>query len=166
MIKTIILVLLLALYAGASLAAIRTITGVEEDIWTVLSVVYADISSVANAGPAKVDFTLQVRATLSGSYDAAAKPVLQAELRYGFLTSAIPQPPAAKTRVVVVLRRFPDGRYSVPSDFMTFMPNRAAIVTVAGFDDPKVAETISRLRELRSGKAEKAPGAAGDMKPK
>ena len=139
------------------LASKRTRTGKEAGYWSPesrvrTSVVYADVTSAKNVAPSTVALMLDVRATLSGTYDAAARPVLEADLTYGFRTSVIRRPPPVNAHVVVVVEQYPNGRFYMPTDFMLYMPGAAGLVVVAGFDDPKVTTILSRLREVRSAK--------------
>ncbi len=160
--RAIVPALVVGIAAAGVFAGIRTRTGKERGFWSIdspvnYSVVYADVVSVKQTEAGPVALVLDVRATLTGMYDAAARPVLGTELRYGFKTSAIRRPPAAKAHVVVVLEHSRDGQYYVASDYMLFMPGAAGLVEVANFDDPKVATIISRLREVRSAKPQEGP---------
>lgn len=157
--KTILLALL-ALCPASSLArGIDVFTGREEWFWTSFSVVYADIDCRWNTVTGVVA-TLQVKATLSGAYDAAERPSLTTRISYGPLRSAIPLPPPPKAHAVIVLFRAPDEifprppeqPYSVTRDYFTFMPNSTALQVVEGFEDPAVSRIIANLRDIRSKK--------------
>jgi len=164
--KTLI-VLLLGVQPAMAVGAILTMRGLGADVWTENSAVYAEVTSVKDLGRGHLRVTLQVHATLTGSFDAAATPLLETDLYYGAKISAIRQPPVPKGRVVVIVRRLshaPDIPYFIPSDFVTFMPNQTAIAPVQGFDDPKMAQIITRLRELRSRKHGKAPDAGAQKR--
>jgi hypothetical protein len=118
--------------------------------------VYAYVVSTTETGPAQLRVKLEIFATLAGAYDAAKEPVLETELYYGGKGSAIKNAPAGRSYVVAIVQRLRDvngralDRKVIPSAYMKFMPNEAAILEVNGFDDPKVRELISRLRRLRA----------------
>jgi len=156
MINRIVVLLLVGVYPSAAVAGISTMRGTEEAVWTDCSVVFAEVASVTEIDLGHVELSLHVRATLTGTYDAAANPVLDTELRYGGKISAILKPPIAKARVVVIVRRPRDrdghllNRYVIPSDIVTFMPNEAAMVEVKDFEDPRVRDVVTRLRQLRA----------------
>lgn len=167
MTRTTLLVAILALQPGAASAGIRTIYGSEQGVWTDHSAVYADITSLTDLGLGNLGLTLRIRATLTGSFDAAECPVLKTDLHYGPKVSAIRVPPRANARVIVILRRPRNvagallERYIVPSDIIKFMPNEAAILEVKDFEDPNVQQIISRLRELRAPADKKAGSKRG-----
>src|SRR3972149_6385500 len=90
--------LVLALDARASGAALLTMTGAEAGVWADNAVVYAEVSSVKDVGLARAQVTLRVLATLTGAYDAAANPMLETELYYGGKVSAIRERPSPAAR--------------------------------------------------------------------
>ena len=155
----------LALCPVSLFAARRTSTGREEAFWTDFSVVYGEIHCGLNPVTGKVAVNLHVRATLSGSYDAAAGPLLKTDLAFGLMTSAIRYPPPPKAHAVVVLFRSPDRAftrppdqpYSIPGDYFTFMPNWSALQVVDGFEDPIVSRIMTKLRDIRSKKSLSPP---------
>ena len=151
MIKTLtagsVLILLLGFRAGGALAGLGTLTGVGP--WTEHAAVYAEVASVKELGSARASVTLRVRATLTGFYDAAERPVVEADLSYNPFASAIPKPPKPNDRVVAVLQRRSDGRVFIEAAQCLYMPDYAGLVVVNGFDDPKVADIIRRLQEVR-----------------
>ena len=160
MLNKMILVVVFGLCPASSLGrGIDVFTGREEWFWTLFSVVYAEINCRWNTVTGVVA-TLQVKATLSGAYDAAERPSLRTRISYGPLRSAIPLPPPPKAHAVIVLFRAPDEAFprppqnphSIPRDHFTFMPNSTALQVVQGFDDPAVSQIIANLREIRSKK--------------
>lgn len=159
-------------------AANPTIYGTETNLWKEMSVVYGRVTGVAIPERGLAEVTLAVETTLTGKVDAAATGVLRVDLRYGAIISSVGYAPRAGKQVVVVLKRDEMGdRYLIPSATMAFMPltelgppdeqpplagvewgkSHASIMEVTGFDDPKVAEVIARLRELRAPKYEGPP---------
>ncbi len=154
-ITAIALVCLLSFHLDEAKAGIDTYTGLGDSFCEDFSAVYAYVVSTTETGPGKRRVKIEIFATLAGAYDAAEKPVLETEFYYGKV-GAINNPPAAGSRVVAIVQRVRDvngrllDRNVIPSDFMTFMPNKAAILEVNAFDDPKVRDVISRLRRLRA----------------
>jgi len=131
-------------------AALPSIEGTEPKLWSEFSVVYAHVASVAKVGASRVAVTLCVDATLTGGFDAAAQSLLHTELSYAEMSS-VREAPKANSHVIAVLYLRPgDDRYTITSAIVRFMPGEASIVEVEGFDDPKVAAVISRLRALRA----------------
>jgi hypothetical protein len=152
---TIAFVCFFLFHLRAATAGIKTYTGLGDPFWQDFSAVYAYVVSTTETGPAHLRVRLEIFATFAGAYDAAQKPMLESDLYYG-TSGALNKPPAVPSRVVAIVQRLRDvngrllDRYVIPSAFMTFMPNEAAILEVNGFDDPKVQEVISRLRRLRA----------------
>jgi hypothetical protein len=162
MMKRLIPLLLLCGFEAPARADGPSYSGAEEGFWKNKAVVYAEVVSVANVEQNRGRLTLQVKATLSGSYDAAARPVMEADLFHSRLYNGIRRLPPANTRVVAVLERqetvapgrVSDPRYWVLPYETRFMPGSAPLIEVAGFDDPKVTDILTRLREVRAGKPE------------
>jgi hypothetical protein len=155
--------------ATAASAGGQAFTGKEKGFWSAdrylkTSLVYADVVSVKKTGATTATVVLDIRATLTGTYDAAVSPVLEADVGYSFRSSAIRRPPAAKAHVLVVLQKAPDGRFYIPTDYMVFMHAVAGIVEVESFNDPKVAKTIARLREIRAAKPRDVPDYEDDKR--
>jgi hypothetical protein len=131
------------------------------------SIVYAVVTSVTKTAPGHFRLTLDVKATLTGPYDAAANPVLKSDVTLGPFGTLIGDPPTADARVVVVVGRRPPlfgGEYFIPRFEVLDVHIGGAVVIVRGFDDPKVAEIITRLREVRAAKRQDEAKAQKDMK--
>ena len=146
-------ILLLAFQAREGFAGLETLTGVGADFWKEFSVVYAEVASVKDLGSARASVTLRVRASLTGFYDAAERPVVETQLSYNPFASAIPKPPKPNDRVVAVLYRRSEGRIFIAAAQLLFMPDYAGLVVVKGFDDPKVGDIIRRVQEVRGMKS-------------
>jgi hypothetical protein len=147
----IITILLFAICPRVSAAGTPLTTG-ETAYWTSDSVVYAEVVSVTTVRSNLVRLTLDVKATLAGSWEAAANPSLQSDVDIGLRDSSVEYAPSVKDRVVVLVRKVPGFPYRIPNDVVAYMPNYCAIVVVKSFDGPTVAKIVSRLRELRSDK--------------
>ena len=110
-------------------------------------------------GPHRGRLTLRVEATLTGPYDAVATSLVDADLYYSGFSLGVHRLPALKTHVVAVVCRrpasepgwVPDPPYLVVPGEVAFMPGKAGLIEVSGFDDAQVAEITGRLRQLRKG---------------
>ena len=150
--KTLI-ALVAAFWTLPALAGVEALFGNELGLWENHSVVYAEVVSVSIVKRGDARVTLAVKATLTGLLDAAEQPRLEVDLTYGIFVSAVRELPKPKSRVVVVLMRWPNGRYMIENAFLQSMPDKAAILEVKSFEDPKVEQIVARLRELRAPKA-------------
>jgi len=144
-----IVALLAVGHVGSAGAGITTIHGNERGVWKNNSVVYAVVSSVEPGPGARAVLLLDVRATLTGSFDPVGAESLVVPLVYG-MASSVRGYPKANSRIVVVLRRLEDGRYIVPTSRVPFMPSQSAVTEVKSFEDPAVQQILTRLRELRA----------------
>lgn len=148
--------LAILLWAPASgYAFVPMVQGSEEGIWRDASVVYGRVVAVSEFKRGYALVRLDIQCTLTGGFDAAERPEVEAQMHYGPLLP-IHQPPRVSSAVVVLIRRGEEGRYDIPPYSYLFMPDHSAVVEVAGYNDPKVQQIIGRLRELRQPKA-KAP---------
>jgi len=153
MAATTLIGLVAAFWTLPALAGVEPLFGNELGLWENHSVVYAEVVSVSIVKRGEARVTLAVKATLTGLFDAAEQPRLEADLTYGIFASAVREPPKPKSRVVVVLMRWPNGRYMIQNAYLQFMPDKAGILEVKTFENPKVEQILARLRELRMPKA-------------
>lgn len=134
-----------------------------------VAVVYGEVVSVSKVKPRQVHVTLNVKCTLTGPFDAAACPVLEAAMDLGgpldwAMGGVTREPPKPKARVVAILWSHPAPFFipwGIPLRDLGYAPSGEGIVEVSGFEDPKVAQIIARLREVR---AANRPGAAKAQK--
>ena len=128
-------------------AAVETIQETDQEFWNHHSVVFAQVTSLA-VEKNKADIELEVQGTITGTWDAAKNPKLAVSFYFGE-ASAIDAPPKRGSFVLVLVERKERG-YFIPSAFTPFMPDRAAIAVVDGFDDTRVVAVREKLREWRS----------------
>jgi hypothetical protein len=128
---------------------VKTIRGTERGLWEKAAVVYAEVASVEQGARwLQATVTLDVKATLSGSLDAADKHLLKVDAEC-YPHTGIRWPPKPKMRLIVLVRREQGEHYAVPRDAVLFMPNRGPMMQVEGFDDPKVDRLLAALRIVR-----------------
>lgn len=156
MFRAILIVVCVLCHATPARAAIVTYRGTEKDFWNDKSVVLAEVVTVVTLDKWwRVRMTLDVQATLSGQYDAATHP--QVEATFETMVMLVKRwPLQPKDRVVVVLQRLPGGQYRIPTSMFTFMPQKQPIAVITSLHDEAVQETIARLREVRITKAKSA----------
>jgi hypothetical protein len=120
-----------------------------------MGVVYGRVVSVKTYGYSERELQLDVLATLAGrdrsERDLHVMPTLVLKWSYpmGFVT--------AGARVVAVLQWAATNaggtvkfdRVIVSGDSVKFMPESRPLVMVDGFEDPKVAQIVASLREVR-----------------
>ena len=138
-------------------AGVGTIRGTEQDLWKTHCVVYAKVLWTRQTPEKRSQVTLglDVTATLTGAFDAVASSRVTAVLDSG-PESAIAAYPQTGSHVVALLRQGREDVYLIPHSKVLFMPNRAAIVTVVGFEDPRVQHVVKALRLLRGVKDDRA----------
>ena len=125
------------------------------------AVIYGDVVSVEKLSPKNVRVTINVKCTLMGPYDAATNPTLAATMwleppRGVGLNPSLHrvEPPRPKTHVVAEIdcgRPGPWEIFSLSSFWWAYDASLqsfpSAVVEVTGFEDPKVAQIIARLRK-------------------
>ena len=152
--------LIACLVAGQSLGALPTTTGREPGLWTDgnYCVVVGTIHEIRrNTADNRVQASLVPKATLAGSFDPSLHPQVRVDFRTG-TTSSIRHVPAKGATVLAVIRwgmAVEEGSHTrkanwIVSDLCTFMPDRSALVVITGLDDPRVAQTLERIREARA----------------
>jgi hypothetical protein len=168
--KVMVHVLLVSVAATAFGAPPNWTTGRDPADWTGDSVVYAVVASVKEINAVRARVALDVKCTLTGLYDAAANPRIETEIYLWPFQSEIRTFPRKGAHVVAVVFRPPavfGDRVFIRANRVVYMPEGQGMVDVGGFEDPKVAEIIARLREVRKeakakqkpeGRAEKVPG--------
>jgi hypothetical protein len=128
------------------------------------AVIYGDVVSVEKVSPKEVRVTMNVKCTLMGPYDAAANPTLKATMylepprgvgRPTLLSRVAP--PRPQTHVVAEIDCGRPGPWEIFSESSFWWAGDASLqsfpsaaVEVTGFEDPKVAQIISRLRKYRA----------------
>ena len=140
-------------------------------------VLFAKVIDVEDARGGVI-MTLRPIATLAGRFDPAFAPDIRVGASAGFLFGVVlPKGPAKGAYIVALIKHGIAPRdepemqshpeyYSVPNASIScFPPTNAsqlgpahapALFEVAGFDDPKVTETIENLRKLRGKQREEA----------
>ena len=134
-----------------SLAGWKTLQGNEDYAWKdgAYSLIIAEVKEISGvSGDKKMGThkaTLNPVATLAGTLDPGATFSLDVRLYCGVGSTSIPSAPLKGATVIAVLR----GIDYVASDDCAFMPDRSALVTIDGFADKRVMETIRKLRLTR-----------------
>ena len=134
--------------------------------WAAHAVVYARVKALVGprASQQRSMIILRPIATLAGAFDAGRTPEAAAPVSLQKFGPA--KGPAAGDAVLAVLQREGES-FAVADAYPEFMPEiagrRALICVVHGFSDPRVTETVIRLRDLafHSGHA-RAPFSLGD----
>lgn len=138
-----------------SVRGLGTFDGRDEAEWTggKAAVVLALVQETGpSASGVEHQATFVPRATLAGSFDCSQHP----RLRMRFFASetggtSIKRAPAEGDLVLVVIGTGAgDDGYQVYSEYCAFMPGGEAMLTVRGIDDPRVAETLRKVQELRA----------------
>jgi hypothetical protein len=168
--RTKFLMAMFALTSGAcAIAGLFTFEGTEPHFQADYSVVYAEATVVIPRKDHKfiADITIDIRATLMGSFDAAREPSVRTFVYSNPMISPITEVPKPKSRVVVILANKAPTRRGVDSSRIfhsnaAFMPNSRPLVVVQGFDDPVVQKIIDRLRMLHEKPNEGRSNAKGD----
>lgn len=143
---------------STTFAGIGTITGVESGTWnddrTV--VVVGRLTSIR--GDRQDEYRVAKFGPLlclAGLFDPTATASLDVRFYIGDQSSSNSYPgPTDDSLVLVVMRlsvELKEGPTNIiVSDWCTFMPDRAGLVVLKGLDDPRLRETILRLREARA----------------
>ena len=123
-----------------------------EGYWSVHGVVFAEVKNVTgpNASEPLSKLVLLPKLTFAGAFDAGKTPEIAAAADLKKFGPA--KPPAAGDKVLVVLERVGDT-YRVAQELPEYMPKvrdqRSPICVVKDFTDPKVAELVKTLKDLR-----------------
>jgi hypothetical protein len=172
--RVIFSIILLATHGA--LGGIGTISGRESDLWTDYhcSVVLARVGDIVELKHELDNGThrakLQPLATLAGILDPGASPTLDVRFYSGTNTSSIGRAPAKGDLVIAVVvigRRHGEEKQPsdwVTSDLCTFMPDDSALVAVDGLGDPRILQTIDRIRDARA-HSEPRPTTSGKSQP-
>jgi hypothetical protein len=148
---------LITCYCLPALGATAVVADVTS--WDDYRIVYGEILSSTDLGDDTANIRLRVVATLAGRLDAPAEPIVACKIYYGGASeTCVQKPPPAGSRCIATISdpvaSAGDGsarrKQAVDCAITPFMPKSQYLVVVSGLDDPKVAETIRRLRELRS----------------
>ena len=87
-------------------------------------------------------------ATLAGSFDSSSEIDVTARLWVGGVGSAIRNDPPVNAIVIAVIRQDYLG-YQISPEICLFMPEQKGLVVIEGFGDPKVLQTIEKIRAVR-----------------
>jgi hypothetical protein len=159
------------LFAAVALAALGTSTGRESELWTrgrysVIVGTLQDVKQMEGAEDRPYVATLKPIGTLAGAFDPSLNSDLRVRFYVGHMVSSIKEPPGGGATVLAVIRtKILHGEETEPSDWIvsdlcTFMPGNAGLVEIEGLGDPRILETLRRLREARAS----GTGPAGDQK--
>ena len=111
----------------------------------VLARVYEEAHHVKGAdSPHYFEMTIEPLATVAGKFDPTEHAKLRVEFFVG--TSSIPEAPAEGDVIMIVLQ----GGDFIVSDVCQFMPHDLPLVVVDGLNDPRVHDTLKRIREARA----------------
>ncbi len=173
--------ILLVLLSFAGQAIMHGADGKLARYWDFASVVYAEVTDIAreerdrnipNQDYGSFRIELKPIATLAGTLDPAYMGEIHTGASIGSEISVILKTPAKGAKVLVVIERinWNDQEYfGIPNGGATFFPqdksgHRPCLIEVTGFDDPKVTETIEKLRKLRGKQREEAEQKAAEKK--
>jgi len=114
-----------------------------------------DVRKIPGDGDRPYAATLVPAATIAGDFDASLHPTLSVRFYVSALTSSINRPPQNGTLVlasVIIGRRHADEKEPsdwIDSDLVAFMPGQSGLVALECFADPKVAQTLEKIRAVR-----------------
>ena len=138
--------------SGVCLAGTSVVSGREPGFWSgppehavVIARVYDEARHVKGAeSDRSFEMTIEPLATLAGSFD----PSQHAKLKVGFYvgTSSIPDAPAEGDLIMIVL----EGGNFIVSDVCQFMPHNLPLVVIDGLSDPRVHDTLKKIRDARA----------------
>jgi hypothetical protein len=158
--------LCVALVAASALAALRRTSAGDPDVWERrdYSVVIATITDVQKKGEGYVPYTASLApiATIAGRLDPSLRSSVAVSFYVSSLTSSIPAPPQEGALVLAAVERVSDPDREKPASFWVdsnvcpFMPDDAGIVTLKDLNDPRIAQTLQRIRDARAGAMPKA----------
>lgn len=140
--------------ATVGFAARPTFRGEDEATWQIdgSAVIIAEVREIAPLDEIRYKFeaTLVPRAALSGDFDPGLHPELHVTLHAsGSAGASAESPPSAGDIVIAVIRPV-NGKYVVPIDACSFMPENWAIVTIRGFDDDRIKDVLSNIQTQRA----------------
>lgn len=148
-------------FVSEAFAGLGTVTGREWESWSNghLSVIVARVHDIVeldknrNAGTHQA--TLEPLLTLLGPFNTANTPTLQVRFFWGIASSIREIPIPGQLILAVVTTDVVNGDEKVRSNFIlsdicTFMPNRSSLVVLDGLNDPRLMETIERIRVARA----------------
>ena len=159
-IKLFTLLFSVVLCARQAAGGLGTTTGAEPRLWTdyhysVIVAEIRDVRKIPGDGDRPYAATLVPAATIAGDFDASLHPTLSVRFYVSALTSSINRPPQNGTLVlasVVIGRRHADEKEPsdwIDSDLVAFMPGQSGLVALECFADPKVAQTLEKIRAVR-----------------
>jgi hypothetical protein len=123
-------------------------TGGDHGYWSNHSVVYGIAEQITSATKGEYVMTFIPMATLAGTFDPAEHENVRASFRVSQYGGALNDPPANGTAVIIVLHK-KDDHWLIPTNVISYLPDRRAIVPVEGFDDPVVESAVARLKEMK-----------------
>jgi hypothetical protein len=154
-------ILLIMSIASVSYGGYGRISGKEFGLWTddhcVVAVVRVESAvDLKRTEGANYSITVTPLATLAGNLDPTEIRTLTLSTYVGGVTSSIKAPPQEGSLVIAVLYLNvlvgddTDRTNVIFCETAEFMPNRAGMCSIEGLNDPKVRETIERLRDARA----------------
>jgi hypothetical protein len=162
LIRNVTIPLLLCVLSRAASAGLGEIDPSGEGVFTEYhcSVIVAKVQKLwrvtAPDGDVKDHAILLPLATIAGTFDASLHPSLPVEFYSDGVTSSIKSPSKqgatvlAVIRYQVLVRNDSVPRNLIVSEVCKFMPDRSALVTVDGLNDPVVTETLHRIQAARA----------------
>ncbi len=147
-------------------AVIQDENGDPPAYWKNAAVIYARIDDVKKVLGDQYKLRLRGIATLTGEYDTAAENIIDVDVRIQWGQRAVQFVPPRGVHVIALIQRDRNGSYFIPDVRPRFLAAPEPLITVTGFDDPKVTETIENLRKLRGKQREEAEKAAASEKKK
>jgi len=150
---------LLVIACNPTLAGLGTTTGREWLQWT-QSGYCVVVGRLDDARHHDADVAGKYRATFAplasfaGTFDPGAFPAIPV-IFYGGKNSSIRDVPAHGSMVLAVMQfRLPEGDEKpsgfIVSDICTFMPGESSLVRIDGLNDPRVLDTVKKLRDARA----------------
>lgn len=164
--KTLVLIgLILSLVAAAStFAGTEVVSGAEPGLWTadrfnlVIGVV-RDVKKFKDPQSPSDDrysATLTLKASLAGQLDPSLVATLDVMFYAEHYGSSIKTVPTEGTVVMALVRLRPSTTEDagpkdlISSAFASFMPGESSLVAIKGLDDPRVDETLKKVRNARA----------------
>jgi hypothetical protein len=153
------------------LLAQMTFSGKEAEVWAQyeLSVVVARVDRVAAGARYETGthlITMTPLATLAGLFDPSLYPEVAVATWIGEMGTSIHRAPAPGVVVIAVIGKNEGNRVVLAENF-SFMPDSCPLVVVTGLDDPRIIETLRKIRLARAAttKPATAPSAAPRAEP-